>query len=140
MGGKHEKALAFMIEAIEMAANENLIAYFLFDLHYTRDLLNEVFNIQDTAKTKIHEKFIKNLKQAIGKKQNPGKSGLLTNLSEREMETLKLLPFDLSNQQIADKLFISLNTVKTHLKNIYLKLEVDNRQKAVREAKKNGLL
>ena len=51
------------------------------------------------------------------------------------LDTLKLIAQDLSNQEIADKLFISLNTVKTHLKNIYLKLEVDNRAKAVAKAK-----
>lgn len=39
-------------------------------------------------------------------------------LSTREMETLKLMAENLSNQEIADRLFVSINTVKTHLKNI----------------------
>ena len=46
----------------------------------------------------------------------------------------------MSNQKIADKSFISLNTVKTRLKNIFLKLDVDNRRKAVEKAKRKGLL
>jgi len=50
------------------------------------------------------------------------------------------MEYDLSNQEIADKLFISLNTVKTHLKNIYLKLDVDSRSGAVAKAKKVGIL
>jgi len=61
-------------------------------------------------------------------------------LSARELDTLKLIASDLSNQEIADKLFISLNTVKTHLKNIYLKLEVENRAKAVSRAKELGIV
>ena len=56
-------------------------------------------------------------------------------LSNREIDTLKQMADDLSNQEIADKLFISLNTVKTHVKNIYLKLEADNRTKAIAKAK-----
>ena len=39
-------------------------------------------------------------------------------LSDRELDTIKLIAEDLSNQEIADKLFVSLNTVKTHVKNI----------------------
>ncbi len=42
-------------------------------------------------------------------------------LSDREREALKQIAADLSNQEIADKLFISLNTVKTHAKNIFYK-------------------
>ena len=56
------------------------------------------------------------------------------------MDTLKLIAEDLSNQEIADKLFISLNTVKTHVKNIYLKLEADNRTKAIAKAKELGII
>ena len=61
-------------------------------------------------------------------------------LSSREIEIIKYIASNLSNQEIADKLFISLNTVKTHLKNIFLKLEVDSRVKAVSKAKNIGLI
>ena len=44
------------------------------------------------------------------------------------------------NQEVADKLFISLNTVKTHVRNIYLKLEVENRSQAIEKARKAGIL
>ena len=61
-------------------------------------------------------------------------------LSSREIEIIKYIASHLSNQEIADKLFISLNTVKTHLKNIFLKLEVDSRSNAVSKVKDLGLI
>ena len=61
-------------------------------------------------------------------------------LSTREIDVLKLISDDYSNQGIAEKLFVSINTVKTHVKNIHLKLEVQSRSKAVIKAKELGLL
>lgn len=55
-------------------------------------------------------------------------------LSQREIEILVMLNSDLSNPEIAEKLFISLNTLKTHLKNIYRKMEVKNRNQAISKA------
>ena len=55
-------------------------------------------------------------------------------LSEREMEVLTLLGQGLSNQEIADRLFVSLNTIKTHLSNIYGKLGVTRRTQALQKA------
>ena len=53
-------------------------------------------------------------------------------LTDREMGVLRLLPSMLSNTEIADELFISVNTVKVHLKTLYRKLDVANRRGAVR--------
>jgi len=56
-------------------------------------------------------------------------------ISKREREVLELIAQDLSNQEIADKLFVSLNTVKTHTSNLFLKLEVSRRTQAIQKAK-----
>ncbi|MEL6822263.1 MAG: response regulator transcription factor [Calditrichota bacterium] len=61
-------------------------------------------------------------------------------LSKREHEILLLIAEGYSNQQIADKLFISLNTTKTHLKNIYQKLEVKRRTEALFRARELGII
>jgi two-component system, NarL family, response regulator LiaR len=56
-------------------------------------------------------------------------------ISKRELEVLELMASGLSNQQIADKLFISLNTIKTHSSNLFLKLDVSRRTQAVQKAR-----
>lgn len=61
-------------------------------------------------------------------------------ISKREYEVLELMAKGFSNQEIADKLFVSLNTVKTHSSNLFLKLEVSRRTQAVQKAKELQLL
>ncbi|MCJ8169756.1 LuxR C-terminal-related transcriptional regulator [Atopomonas sediminilitoris] len=61
-------------------------------------------------------------------------------LSDREFDVLQLVAQGLSNQQISEKLFISLHTVKTHVRNIHGKLGVQRRTQAVARAKALGLL
>ena len=140
MTGNQEKAVSSLIEAMEFAADENMLYYFLFDLNFTNDLFKEVFKIHANSKTNIPKKFIDDLKVALEKRKNLKKINLESIISTRELDTLILIAQDLSNQEIADKLFISLNTVKTHLKNIYLKLEVANRAKAVAKARELGII
>ena len=62
------------------------------------------------------------------------------NLSPREHEVLVLIAQGLSYQEIANQLFVSLSTVKTHAANIFSKLDVQRRTQAVMEAQKRGLL
>ena len=137
---EHEKAVAEYIDALEIAADENMIIYFLFDLDLTNVILNDVYRIQAAGKTRIPDIFIQKLRQAVETKKSRSKIHPELELSMRELDTLKLIAQDLSNQEIADRLFISINTVKTHLKNIFLKLEADSRSGAAAKAKKKGLL
>jgi LuxR family transcriptional regulator, maltose regulon positive regulatory protein len=65
---------------------------------------------------------------------------LVEQLSERELGVLHLLPTHLSNQEIAGELYVSLNTVKTHLKSVYRKLGVTSRSEAVAAARELGVL
>jgi LuxR family transcriptional regulator, maltose regulon positive regulatory protein len=69
----------------------------------------------------------------------PSASGPVDALSRRELEVLRLLRSDLTGPEIARELMVSLNTVRTHTKNIYMKLGVTSRRGAVRRAAELGL-
>ena len=66
--------------------------------------------------------------------------GLVEPLSERELDVLRLLATDLDGPDIARRLFVSVNTMRTHTKSIYAKLGVNSRRAAVRRAEELGLL
>ena len=61
-------------------------------------------------------------------------------LSKRELEVLQLMAEGLSNLEIADRLFVSLNTIKTHSSRIFEKLEVQRRTQAVEIARKLSII
>lgn len=67
-------------------------------------------------------------------------AALVEPLSERELEVLRLVAAGLSNREIAGKLILSLGTIKTHIHNIYGKLDVRNRAQAVDRARELDLL
>jgi len=67
-------------------------------------------------------------------------TGLIDPLSERELDVLRLLATDLDGPAIAQRLFVSVNTMRTHTKSIYAKLGVNSRRAAVRRAEEQGLL
>ena len=71
------------------------------------------------------------------KRRNGSLNGELT---ERELDVLRLLVGDLSTRQMAHGLYLAPNTVRTHIKSIYRKLEVSSRKEAVEEAYLRKLL
>jgi len=73
----------------------------------------------------------------FGKFLKPDKT---SDLTEREVDVLNLIAKGSSNQEISDALCISLNTVKTHIKNIFQKLEVEDRTQAAMKAVKDDLI
>lgn len=87
--------------------------------HYARQLLRTFGNVTD---------------------RTPVKQNLIEPLSDRELEVLRLLETDLDGPELARELTVSLNTLRTHTKNIYTKLGVNSRRAAVRRAEELGLL
>jgi ATP/maltotriose-dependent transcriptional regulator MalT len=76
--------------------------------------------------------------QAIGSPSQGG--GLVEPLTVRELEILSYLPSRLTNSELADHFYVSVNTIKTHMVHIYRKLGVANRNGAVSRAHKIGVL
>ena len=71
---------------------------------------------------------------------SPEPAPLLEALTGRELAMLAELPTMKSNAEIAEEYFVSVNTVKAHLKSLYRKLDVDSRRAAVHRARELGLL
>lgn len=69
-------------------------------------------------------------------KANPEKLGI----SKREMEILELMAQGFSNQEIAEKTFLSIHTIKTHASNLFMKLDVKRRTQAISRAKELKLI
>ena len=67
-------------------------------------------------------------------------TGMVGLLSEREIEVLQLIAEGLTNQEVANRLYLSLHTVKVHARNIYGKLGVKNRTQAVAKARTLGII
>ncbi|HZK22470.1 MAG TPA: response regulator transcription factor [Atopostipes sp.] len=85
----------------------------------------------------IEEEVSEKLKE---NEKNGGRHNLHEDLTGRELEVLHLIADGKSNQEIADELFITLKTVKTHVSNILSKLEVSDRTQATIYAFKNNLV
>jgi LuxR family maltose regulon positive regulatory protein len=77
---------------------------------------------------------------AVTEAAMPAQPPLVEPLSARELDVLQLIAVDLTYEAIGEQLSISLNTVRTHTKNIYSKLNVNRRQQAVTRARLLGLL
>jgi LuxR family maltose regulon positive regulatory protein len=98
--------------------------------------------LEAAGKHGIASTYVRRLLTAFGKadERTPVKQVLIEPLSERELDVLRLLGSDLGGPAIARELVVSLNTVRTHTKNIYAKLGVNNRRAAVRRADELELL
>jgi LuxR family maltose regulon positive regulatory protein len=69
-----------------------------------------------------------------------GSESLREPLTESEMRVLRFLPTNLSKREIANEIYVSVNTIKTHVKHLYAKLAVQTRRQAVERARELGLL
>jgi len=82
----------------------------------------------------------KKFQSYLEKDYDKNRSVLVEPLTEREMEVLRLITSGMSNKEIADRLVITVNTVKTYIKNIYEKLGVNRRVQVISRAKELNLL
>jgi LuxR family maltose regulon positive regulatory protein len=88
----------------------------------------------------IHRDYARKLLASLGDAASNGAPVLVSPLSGRKLEILKLVAVGLSPQEIGDNLYITIGTVRNHIKSIYGKLDVHNRLGAVNRAKALDLL
>jgi LuxR family maltose regulon positive regulatory protein len=142
--GKDDDAINSIKELLILTQSEALVRLYLNEGIEIEKIIKEVKKEKAIKSNDILDAISTNylnlLLKGFENEKKTEKSSSENVLSARELDTLILLTKDYSNQQIADELFISLNTVKTHLKNINLKLEVDNRNDAVKKASELGLV
>lgn len=129
-----DRALQGMVRAVRRATPERVCLPFLtFDRARSTRLLSRVIAHDPPEQTFLLELTrLTSMGEPPHTEPEPLTQPLTQPLTDREMGVLRLLPSMLSNTEIADELFISVNTVKVHLKSLYRKLDVPNRRGAVR--------
>jgi len=142
---KIAEAVDELKRALAISEPAGFIHVFTMEGQTMRSLLQKIMEdekrVLSAQNTPVPKSYIKRILAAFEPARTPGKAvELEENLSEREMEVLKLIAAGLTNQEIAGRLFISLNTVRTHTKNINSKLHVHSRTQATARAKKIGLI
>ena len=132
--GARERVLE---RALDLAESDGLLLPFLF--HPVPDLLERHSRFHTTHSSLILE--ILNL--LAGTQRAPTRDQperLAEPLSASELRVLRYLPTNLSNKEIASELYVSVNTVKAHVKHLYAKLDTHHRGDAVERARALGLL
>ena len=111
-------------------------------------LLHEAANVNDPASGHgdgdpqggVPAQARRLLERAEPPQSTERKQSLVEPLSHRELEVLRLLDSELTGPEIARQLFVTLNTLRTHTKRIFTKLDVKTRAAAVHRAREGGLL
>lgn len=137
-----EKAAKKLLSALNQREPQNQLYLFIGVFNDQQEWLQRTTRSFPEAKWLMHalETLQNNTKPSAlaNDKQNnheiDRENSLIEPLSGREIEVLQALKSELSGPEIADSLFVSLNTLRTHTKNIYSKLDVNNRRAAIRKA------
>lgn len=136
MAGSLVAGEATLRRAVAMAAPERYVRVFADEGPTLAPLIKRLSPGPDAA-------YVRRLVSACLRSRQPvaaARGPLVEPLSNREHDVLRLLATDLTGPQIARQLHVSLNTLRTHSRNIFRKLDVTNRRAAVRRAAELGLL
>ena len=150
-GGARDQSLAALGQAVDLAQADGWVRVFVDAAPVLNDLLSELATRHQQAG------HVQELLAAVTATGNPAteaideagpgaapgtgrETALVDPLSDRELDVLRLLASDLGGPDIARQLIVSMNTMRTHTKHIYTKLDVNNRRAAVSKAHRLGLL
>jgi LuxR family maltose regulon positive regulatory protein len=147
-GGDTDQAMSTLKQALTLAGPGGFIRIFVDEGPPMAELLTRMKDEGGRMKEYVHkllaafgmQKDVHPFDSAQDKSSSLIPQPLIEPLSEREIEVLQLIAEGLTNREIANRLYLSLNTVKVHTRNIYGKLGVNHRTKAVAQAQRLGLL
>tara|TARA_R110001592_G_scaffold65203_1_gene200270 strand:+ start:14576 stop:17272 length:2697 start_codon:yes stop_codon:yes gene_type:complete len=138
---KHQEAETTLIKLLALAQPQNYLRLILDEPELHTILLT--LNNSATAKKKLNnetQRFLQKLIQKIQPSQTNDSAAFIEALTAKEIEIIQNLAEGLPNKVIAEKLLVSIGTLKWHLHNIYSKLQVKNRTQALLEAKRLGYI
>jgi LuxR family maltose regulon positive regulatory protein len=137
-----DAALPFLAEALTMAEPEGLVRTFIDEGAPLAALLQRAAEqgIACPYAQRLLAAWEADVLRKTGENAPSPPQPLIEPLSQRELEVLRLAAEGLTNLEIAQTLYVSINTVKTHLRNIYGKLGVTNRRAATAKATALGLI
>jgi LuxR family maltose regulon positive regulatory protein len=148
--GEKEKAIQLLGEALALAEPGGFIRLFVDEGEPMRMTISDFrLSIEKQPHGQEHnllgyvDKLLAAFAQPAALPQSKienQKSKMLEPLSQRELEVLQLIAQGLSNHEIGERLFLALDTVKGHNRNIYSKLQVQRRTEAIARARELGLL
>jgi LuxR family maltose regulon positive regulatory protein len=133
--GQDEPGLESLSAALALAEPEKSVRVFIDDGDELAKLLRRLTPGHDSYS--FANQLIAAIESEINSQPAPG---LLEPLSQRELEVLQLLTTPATHAEIAAQLYISRNTVRSHVKHIYSKLSVNNRIQALEKARELGLI
>jgi NarL family two-component system response regulator LiaR len=123
-----------VIPAIQAGAS----SYLLKDV--TPDELVDAIRAAARGETRLHPEVTRKLMEQVSKPRVDKDAALPVDITEREMDVIRLVAEGRSNQEIASELVISEKTVKTHMSNILSKLALEDRTQVAIYAIRNGLI
>ena len=130
------EAAEVLSQALALAEPEDACGPFLLAGPAVRSALTVLINPSSRCAAfagKILDRF-------DGRLSRPAANQPATLLTDSEVAVLRFLPSHMTNQEIAESLFLSINTIKTHLSSVYRKLGVANRRQAIAQARRLELL
>jgi LuxR family transcriptional regulator, maltose regulon positive regulatory protein len=141
------RAIDVMGRALALAEPEGYVRTFVNESPPMAELLSEVLEAQQRGRLdslrRVPAHYLRKLLAALERdapSPTPPSTDLPEALSERELEVLQLIAAGKSNRRIASELFVSVGTVKTHVNNLYRKLDAHSRTQAVARARELKLL
>lgn len=125
-----EYALSILNQALDLAQPQGYVALFITEGNVVKFILQQSDHLYAKSLLSYFPDTSKKIET----------TGNLDNLSQREIDVLQQMAEGLTNPEIAERLYISKHTVKVHTRNLYSKLDVNNRTQAVTKARSLGII